>query len=68
MDIFYVSPETLKLRLQEIKNTPELRVLLFNSSILKLIVHHNRSKTRLSFLQELELKCASLFVLGRCLY
>lgn len=64
MNIFYLSPETVKLRLQEIESVPELRALLFNKNILKLILHHNRARTRLSFLQQLELRCASVYVLG----
>lgn len=64
MNVFHLSPETVKLRLQEVEGVPELRALLCNPKILKLIVHHNRARSRLSFLQQLELKCASVVVLG----
>lgn len=64
MNIFHHSPETVKLRLQEVESIPELRALLSNPRVLKLIVHHNRAKSRLTFLQELRLKCANLMFLG----
>lgn len=64
MNIFHLSPETVELRLQEIESVPELRALQTNPKILKLIVHHNRARSRLSFLQQLELKCADVIVLG----
>lgn len=64
MNVFHLSPETVKLRLQEIESVPELRILLCHPNILKLIIHYNRAKSRLSFLQQLELKCASIIVLG----
>lgn len=64
MNVFHLSPETVRLRLQEIESVPQLRTLLCNPNILKLIIHHNRARSRLSFLQQLELKCASVTVLG----
>ncbi|KAG5868528.1 hypothetical protein JTB14_032275 [Gonioctena quinquepunctata] len=62
-NIFHMSPETVRYRLEEIEKSPDLRVLLCHPRILKLVVHHNRAKSRLSFLQQLQLKCASLYVL-----
>lgn len=64
MNIFHLAPETVKLRLQELETVPELKALLCNPKVLKLVVHHNRARSRLSFLQQLELKCASISVLG----
>ncbi|CAH1176044.1 unnamed protein product [Phaedon cochleariae] len=63
MNIFHMSPETVKLRLQEIEKSPDLKVLFSHPRILKLIVHHNRTKSRLSFLQQLQLRCATLSIL-----
>lgn len=65
MNIFHLSPETVRLRLQEIESVPELRTLLTNPKVLKLIIHHNRARSRLSFLQQLELRCAGVVVLGK---
>ncbi|KAJ8926777.1 hypothetical protein NQ314_020827 [Rhamnusium bicolor] len=64
MNIFHMSPETVKLRLEEINHSPDFKVLLKHPRVLSLVVHHNRAKSRLSFLQQLQLKCASLIVLG----
>lgn len=63
MNIFHVSPNTIKRRLKELQSTPEFRVYLHHPKILSLIVHHNRAKSRLSFLQEVKLNCASFYVL-----
>ncbi|XP_060518431.1 transcription termination factor 5, mitochondrial [Cylas formicarius] len=62
--IFQISPETVKYRLEEIERIPDLRVLLGNPNILELVVHHNKATSRLSFLQQVELKCASLMLLS----
>jgi len=64
MNIFQVSPETVKARLEEIQGVPELKVLINNPHILKLIIHHNEARSRLSFLQEVKLKCATTSILG----
>lgn len=64
MNVFHMSPETVRLRLEEIERSPDFRVLLKHPKILSLIVHHNRAKSRLSFLQQLQLRCASFIVLG----
>ncbi|KAJ8961175.1 hypothetical protein NQ318_008856 [Aromia moschata] len=64
MNVFHMSPETVQLRLEGIQSSSDLRVLLKHPRILSLVVHHNRAKSRLSFLQQLQLKCASLIILG----
>ncbi|XP_018576444.1 transcription termination factor 5, mitochondrial [Anoplophora glabripennis] len=64
MNVFHLSPTTVKLRLEEIEQSPDFRVLLKHPKLLSLIVHHNRAKSRLSFLQQLQLRCASFTVLG----
>jgi hypothetical protein len=64
MNVFQLSPETVETRLKEIKRVADFKVLLHNPNILKLVVHHNRAKSRLTFLKELQLKCASVSVLG----
>ncbi|KAJ8916747.1 hypothetical protein NQ315_013952 [Exocentrus adspersus] len=64
MNVFHMSPDTVKLRLEEIERSPDFRVLLGHPKVLSLIVHHNRAKSRLSFLQQLQMRCASLIVLN----
>ncbi|KAJ3655114.1 hypothetical protein Zmor_014254 [Zophobas morio] len=64
LNIFYLSPETVEFRLNELQRVADFKVLLYNPNILKLVVHHNRAKSRLTFLKELQLKCATVSVLG----
>lgn len=68
MDIFSVSMPILKCRLEEIRSVPELNVLLNNPYFLKLIIHHNQARSRLSFLQHVKLKCASTGLLCKFLF
>ena len=63
--VFTMSPETVDFRLQEIQRIPELRMLLSSPNILNLVLHQNKVKSRLSFLQKLQLKCASMQVLSK---
>lgn len=62
-NVFHMSPETVKVRLQTIEQSKDLKVLLTQPKILALIVHHNRAKTRWSFLQQLQLRCTSFTIL-----
>ncbi|VEN59527.1 unnamed protein product [Callosobruchus maculatus] len=62
--IFTMSPETIKTRLQIIDGNNNVKFLLKHPQLLKLILYHKRTKKRLSFIQELQLKCASITVLG----
>lgn len=64
MNVFQLSPETVELRLQELERNADFKVLLHNPNILKLVVHHNRAKSRLLFLKELQLKCTTVSILG----
>ncbi|RZC38878.1 uncharacterized protein BDFB_007416 [Asbolus verrucosus] len=64
MNVFHMSPQTVELRLEELKRVEDLKVLFHNPNILKLVVHHNRAKSRLSYLKQLQLKCAGVSVLG----
>lgn len=65
MNVFSLSPETVKLRLQEIDSVPELKLLKSHDQFLKLVIHHRRTKTRLNYLQNLQLKCADTLLLGK---
>ncbi|XP_072376249.1 transcription termination factor 5, mitochondrial [Diabrotica undecimpunctata] len=62
-NVFQLSPETVKLRLQEIEKHPDLKILLTHPNVLSLIIHHNRAKTRLSFLHQMQLRCVPLTIL-----
>ncbi|XP_015835272.1 transcription termination factor 5, mitochondrial isoform X2 [Tribolium castaneum] len=64
MNVLHISPETVDIRLHELKNVADFKVLLHNPNILKLVIHHNRAKSRLQFLKELQLKCTTVSVLG----
>ncbi|CAG9854185.1 unnamed protein product [Phyllotreta striolata] len=62
-NVFHMSPETVKLRLQEIEKCPDMKILFQHPKFLALVVHHNRAKTRLDFLQQSQLRCATLSIL-----
>ncbi|XP_044267769.1 transcription termination factor 5, mitochondrial [Tribolium madens] len=64
MNVLHLSPETVDVRLNELKNIADFKVLLHNPNILKLVIHHNRAKSRLQFLKELQIKCTTVSVLG----
>ncbi|KAF2900922.1 hypothetical protein ILUMI_05262 [Ignelater luminosus] len=59
MDIFTISMQILKCRLEEIKSIPELNILINSPYFLELIIHHNEARSRLTFLQQIKLKCAT---------
>ncbi|XP_025834710.1 transcription termination factor 5, mitochondrial isoform X2 [Agrilus planipennis] len=62
--VLTLSPTTVKLRFEEIEAIPELKVLKTHPRILCLIGHHNRARSRLSFLKDMKLNCANLGILG----
>nr|XP_022914318.1 transcription termination factor 5, mitochondrial isoform X1 [Onthophagus taurus] len=57
MNVFCLSPKTVLFRLNELKRTPELNILRGNPNILKLIVHYNRTRYRMSIMKDMDLKC-----------
>nr|CAH7713181.1 unnamed protein product [Callosobruchus chinensis] len=63
--IFTMSPETVKTRLQIIDRNKNVKFLLKHPQLLKLVLYHKRAKKRLSFIQQLQLKCASITVIGK---
>lgn len=63
MNIFTLSPDTIQSRFNEISEIPEMNVLRQSPRILRLILHYNRAKSRLSFMHQLQLKCASMCLL-----
>ncbi|GJQ86720.1 hypothetical protein Trydic_g14790 [Trypoxylus dichotomus] len=63
MNIFSLSPLTIKARFNELKEVPEMNVLRQSPRILRLILHYNRAKSRLSFMHQLQLKCATMCLL-----
>lgn len=65
MNIFTLSPDTIQSRFNEISEIPEMNVLRQSPRILRLILHYNRAKSRLSFMHQLQLKCASMCLLGK---
>ncbi|XP_050301795.1 transcription termination factor 5, mitochondrial isoform X2 [Anthonomus grandis grandis] len=62
--VFTLSPITLRERLESIQETPEVRVLFDDPRILHLVVHHNKAMSRLAFLKNLKLRCATLGHIG----
>lgn len=64
INVYHLSPKTVQARLDALKSTPEFEVLMNNNRVLHLIVHLHRAKSRLAFLRDVKMKCASLLVLG----
>ncbi|CAH1104605.1 unnamed protein product [Psylliodes chrysocephalus] len=62
-NVFHMAPQTVRVRLQEIENSPDLKLLLQHPKILALVVHHNRANDRLSFLQQSQIRCVPLTIL-----
>lgn len=62
--VLTLKPETIYQRLIDISNTKELKVLITDPGILRLIYRHSKAKSRLEFLNDLKLKCMSLNVLS----
>nr|CAI5823804.1 unnamed protein product [Callosobruchus analis] len=59
-----MSPETVKTRLQIIDGNDNVKFLLKHPNLLNLILYHKRAKKRMSFIQQLQLRCASITVIG----
>lgn len=64
LNVFQYAPQTVQYRLEEIDKLPELRVLKHHNKFLSLVVHHQRAKSRLCYLQELKMKCLPLKLLA----
>ncbi|CAH1983929.1 unnamed protein product [Acanthoscelides obtectus] len=64
MSVFSMSPETVRARLQAIEGDPDMKTLLKHPRIIDFLLHHQKVTKRLSFLQDLQLRCASFQVLG----
>lgn len=63
LEIFTLSSDTVKERLDELSQISEFNVLISNPRILRLIHFQVKAKTRLDYLKQLKLKCVSLHVL-----
>ncbi|GLV41616.1 mitochondrial transcription termination factor 5 [Carabus blaptoides fortunei] len=62
-EIFTLSPESVRFRLQELQSIPEFEVLRKNQRIVQLVLSQNKAKLRLEHLRKLNVKCASINVL-----
>ncbi|KAF5275663.1 hypothetical protein FQA39_LY06775 [Lamprigera yunnana] len=60
MNIFFMSPELVHKRIEEVKKIPEFNLFRNHSNFLQLIIYHNEARSRLSFLKKLKIKCASV--------
>lgn len=63
-EILSLGAETVRERLVELKNVKEFHALLSNPRILRLIHFQTKALTRLEYLKQLKLKCASLHILA----
>lgn len=62
-EVLTLGPETVYDRLAELTKVEEFDVLCSNPRILRLIFYQTKAKTRLDYLKQLKVKCASLHVL-----
>lgn len=63
-EIYTLSPDTVRHRLEEAKTIPEFEALFCSPRLLKIIYYSKRAKLRLQVLKELNKKCFSLNVLS----
>lgn len=64
MNVFHLSPKTVKRCLDEIKSTPDLLVHLGDKKLLKIVIHNKRASLRMKNLRSGHLKCTSLHKLS----
>ena len=63
LEILTLGPETVLDRLLQLKKVKEFDVLCSHPRVLRLIHYQNKAKTRLEYLKQMKVKCASLHVL-----
>jgi hypothetical protein len=63
VEILTLGPETVFERLMQLTKVKEFNVLCGHPRILRLIHYQNKAKTRLEYLKQMKVKCASLHVL-----
>lgn len=63
VEILTLGPETVFERLTQLKRVKEFNVLCSHPRILRLIHYQNKAKTRLEYLKQMKVKCASLHIL-----
>jgi hypothetical protein len=63
VEILTLGPETVYERLMQLKRVKEFNVLCSHPRILRLIHYQNKAKTRLEYLKQMKVKCASLHIL-----
>lgn len=64
LEVLTLSPITIEERLVELKEVKEFNVLVSHPRILRLVHYHNKAVTRLEYLKQLKVKCASLHILS----
>lgn len=64
LEVLTLSPITIEERLTELKEVKEFNVLVSHPRILRLVHYHNKAVTRLEYLKQLKVKCASLHILS----
>ncbi|KAF5286378.1 hypothetical protein FQR65_LT12629 [Abscondita terminalis] len=60
LNVFFLTPQTLKDRLNEASKVPEFKIFRNHPRFLRLIVAHNEARSRLTFLKKLKLRCTSV--------
>lgn len=63
-DIFTLSSDTVYERLHDLDKIPEFKVLKSHPRILRLVHFQKKVVSRLNYLQDMRVKCASLHILS----
>lgn len=64
LEVLTLGSDTVYERLTELTNIKEFNVLCSHPRILRLIHYQTKAKTRLDYLKQLKVKCASLHILS----
>lgn len=64
LEVLTLGPDTIMERLMDLKKVDEFSVLCNHPRVLRLVHYQNKAMTRLNYLQQLKVKCASLHILS----
>jgi hypothetical protein len=64
LEVLTLGPDTVLERLMDLKKTDEFNVLCNHPRVLRLVHYQNKALSRLNYLQQLKVKCASLHILS----
>ncbi|XP_031344490.1 transcription termination factor 5, mitochondrial-like isoform X2 [Photinus pyralis] len=63
LSIFFLSPNTVALRIKDARSIPEFNFFINDPNFLRLIINFGETRSRIAYLKEMKIKCTSLSVL-----